>query len=226
MSEKDSHRQYTHAVVMGDLVGSEKVSSPTRLHSLFNAGIESSNQTYRDLIVSPLTITLGDEFQGLCTSLQAGLGIVRFVRERLLSNGVDCRFALGVVKLETKLNPDHAWNMMGLGLSTTRERLSDKRNVNLYRFYLPDEDVVQRLVEAVALSISVTEAAWTDRQREIVLASIPAEQGNTGLAQQLGISVRTLYKIQNAARLEFYKAQWSVIESTMAHLDRGYGLDG
>ena len=93
----------THAVVMGDLVSSEDTASVEGLHASFNAAIQGANDAHRREIVSPLTITLGDEFQGLCATLEGGLRIVRDLRARLLSGGVGCRLD----RKSTRLNSSH-----------------------------------------------------------------------------------------------------------------------
>ena len=55
-----------------DLVASTAHPDQRQLHRDFNRAIEAANARYADRLVSPLTITLGDEFQGLATSLRAG----------------------------------------------------------------------------------------------------------------------------------------------------------
>lgn len=212
-----------YAVIMGDLVGSEAATSPARLHAEFNAAVDEINDAAAG-ILSPLTITLGDEFQGLCRTLADGLEILRTLRLRLLADDIQCRFALGVTRLQTPLRQDRAWNMMGLGLSATREKLSDKRHPNAYRFFLPDEPLLEQLLEAVAYSTTLVELDWTLRQREVVIASIRDDQPATELAPRLGLGVRTLYKIRGSARFDFYQDQWRTMSAAVAELDRRYGL--
>ena len=215
---------YSHVAVMGDLVGSETVTSVTGLHAAFNEAIERLNDERRAEIASPLTVTLGDEFQGLCRSLSTGLSIIRTLRRRLLASRIDCRFVLGVVRLETPLNTDRAWNMMGPGLAGSREKLADKRDPNVYRFHLPDNPTIERLLEAVGLSISSVESAWTDRQVEIVAASLDHQGLHADLAARLGVSQRAFYKVRRAARLDFYESLWNAVEHAIGDLDRGYGF--
>ncbi|CAN7421012.1 SatD family protein [Phenylobacterium sp. LjRoot225] len=218
------HRDYTHAVVMGDLIRSEAAPSVERLHSLFNRVIDEMNAAKVAEIASPLTITLGDEFQGLCRSLAGGLEIIKALRLTLLAEKVECRFALGVIRLETPLRQDRAWNMMGAGLAATREKLADKRGPNAYRFHLPEEPVLQALLEAIGYSVTLVELDWTERQREIAIASLSGESSAPQLADRLGLGVRTLYKIRSSARLDFYQSQWRSLGAAVQALDLSYGL--
>ncbi|MDO8408945.1 MAG: SatD family protein [Phenylobacterium sp.] len=212
----------THAVVMGDLVSSEDTASVEALHSRFNAAVQWANEAHGPSIVSPLTITLGDEFQGLCASLKGGLGVVRDLRAQLLADGIGCRFVLGAVRLETPVNRARAWNMMGPGLAGSRQRLGDKRDVNAYRFELRGEPELQALMEAVGASLTQIEDSWTDRQREVVLA-LRAESA-APLAERLGMSAQTLYKIRRAGRFDLYERQWAALEAMAGRLDRALGL--
>ena len=209
---------------MGDLVRSEAAPSTPRLHALFNEAVRAVNRRRRSALASPLTITLGDEFQGLAKTLEAGLSVIRTVRTRLREEDMQSRFVLGLIALEPPLNPKKAWNMMGPGLSDAREKLADKRHPSVYRFSLPRDPVLETLLDAVGYAVSEVEAGWTERQREIVAASLASTERNVDLAESLGITERTLYKIRNAARLDFYKEQWSAIEVAVSDLDQRYGL--
>jgi hypothetical protein len=51
------------------IVGSERARSVKTVHRVFNKAIDFANERYADGIESPLTITLGDEFQGLLRTL-------------------------------------------------------------------------------------------------------------------------------------------------------------
>src|SRR4051794_24660165 len=115
----------TCAVLMGDLIESEAAADVARLHMTFNRAIHHMNERTAESLVSPLTITLGDEFQGLFKTLSGGLRTMRQLRFELLAQHVPCRFALGVARLETPVATESAWNMMGPGLAQTRAKLSE-----------------------------------------------------------------------------------------------------
>ncbi|KAK0348888.1 hypothetical protein LTR94_035341, partial [Friedmanniomyces endolithicus] len=102
---------------MGDLVASEAATSRRALHRVFNAAIDEVNAAQRATLVSPLTITLGDEFQGLADTLADAIRIARRVRFALMAQDVACRVLVGEVAIDTPVNPERAWNMMGDGLS-------------------------------------------------------------------------------------------------------------
>lgn len=217
---------YTHVALMGDIVASEANPSVPRLHQTFNAAVHQANDRFAGDIAVPLTITLGDEFQGLCSSLSAGLRVMRHVRHELLSRRVECRFALGLVRLESPAPQDRAWNMMGPGLASTREKLTAKAHPNAYRFHLPDEPLLEQLLEAIGYSVTLTERDWTDRQQEVSLAALAHEGRASQLASELGLATRTFYKIRSSARLDFYESQWRAMTAAMGDLDERYRFPG
>lgn len=214
----------THVAIMGDIINSEATASVTRLHQVFNVAIQQANVRHADDILVPLTITLGDEFQGLCSSLTAGLRVMRALRYELLSKSVECRFALGAVRLESGLPQERAWNMMGPGLAQTREKLALKSHPNAYRFHLPADALVEDLLEAVGYGVTLTELDWTDRQREVSLTALTHAGRSAELATELGLATRTFYKIRQSARLDFYNNQWDVMTHALQTLDARYGF--
>jgi hypothetical protein len=203
---------------MGDLVRSERSGSVEQLHQLFNDAIEIENNHKRLQLASPLTITLGDEFQGLATSLRAAAFICRDLRLALLRDGIDCRFAIGIVRLKTPLNQDRAWNMMGPGLAPTREKLNEKWAVSMYRFVLPDYPVIQMALDAIGAGLTSIERRWTPRQRaditDLIAGIAPAE-----LARRRNVSVHSIYKVRSSGQFDAYAVQWEAIRSALAHVD-------
>lgn len=211
-----------YATVMGDLIASEAAASVSRLHQTFNAAIARANAAPKTGILSPLTVTLGDEFQGICANLSQGAKLMRRLRADLLEQGVECRFVLGLVRIDTPLNPERAWNMMGPGLAAAREKLGDKRDPNAYRFHLPGAAAIEQLLEAVGAGLSAIEASWTDRQREIVLAAATSDVAAN--ARRFGVSPKTVYKIRQAGQYDLYTRQWAAVDVAVRALDAAYGL--
>jgi hypothetical protein len=206
---------------MGDIVASEAAASVKAMHQAFNKAIAAANKKYAPL--SPLTITHGDEFQGLTNTLVSAWDIAAALRLRLLQDDLRCRFVVGLVRIETPLNPERAWNMMGPGLAEARDRLNRKQDANAYRFSLPGDDLVQALLDAVGDSLTQIETGWTETQRRYYAASL-GERTNAKTAAALGVSERALYKVLRAAHADFYGRQSNTIVNAMAALDERHGL--
>lgn len=206
---------------MGDLVHSTAHEDPNRLHQLFNRSVAEANRRFAGSIASPLTITLGDEFQGLSASLRRGFELNHFVRISLLQEGVSTRLVLGLGAIETAVNPQNAWNMMGAGLSRARDKLNDKASFNCYRFSLPGEDRLERLLDSVGASMTKVESDWTATQLEYVSRKLSEPGRSTGLiADDLGISRNTIYKVLRSADWDFYHGQFTTIIEVLEEEDQ------
>ncbi len=206
----------TYAISMGDLVHSSGHADPNQLHLLFNQVVAQANQRFVESIASPLTITLGDEFQGLSTSLRRGFELNHFVRMSLLLEGVSTRLVLGIGAIDTAVNPKNAWNMMGEGLSKAREKLNAKKSFNCYRFSFPEYAQLERLLDSVGRSLTKVESEWTKTQMEYVARRLSQpEKSISQIAHDLGISKNSLYKVLRSASAEFYAGQLEAIAEVL-----------
>ena len=206
------------AVVMGDLVQSERSLAPAKLHLRFNEAVDAQNAAHAAALASPLTITLGDEFQGLARSLGQAVPIVRDLRLQLMGDGIECRFVIGRVELRTELNPEKAWNMMGPGLARARARLNEKKAGSLYRFSIAEAPVTETVLDALGAGLTAIERGWTDQQRDDISALIgglsPAE-----LARRRNVSVHSIYKVRGSGDFDAYMTQWQAIGEALSALD-------
>lgn len=207
-----------YAAVMGDLVESERSRDVEGLHTRFNKAIKTQNNVHRNELASPLTITLGDEFQGLTRSLAGAATLVRDLRLQLTAEGVDCRFVIGRVELKTSLNPDMAWNMMGPGLSQARAKLNEKRSPSRYRFSIPDDPLTETTLEAIGVGLTTVERGWTEQQQHDIMALLGG-MTPTELARHRNVSVHNIYKVRGSGDFDAYVIQWHAIGEMLAALD-------
>ncbi len=217
------HDSTIHAVLMGDIVHSEHNAATEHLYACFNAAIERQNQQHAMTLASPLTITLGDEFQGLVNTLAVAAQMARDIRLDLLDNAIDCRFALGVATLKTPLNPARAWNMMGPGLALTRERLNEKSASNLYRFAIPDFPILETMLEASGAGLTAIERRWTDTQRRDIRALLQGASPDD-VARRRNVSVHSIYKVRASGDFELYQIHLNAIGAALRDLDKIYAM--
>lgn len=210
-------------VIMGDLVRSESSLPLDLLHERFNNAIDDQNIAHANAFLSPMTITLGDEFQGIARTLAQAAMIARDLRFQLLADKIDCRFVVGLVEIKTPINPDKAWNMMGPGLAKARNKLNQKKADQYYRFSLPEESVMEVVLDALGAGLSAIERGWTDQQCEdisgLMSGSTPAE-----LARRRNVSVHSIYKVRGSGNYDAYAMQWNAISEALAWLDKKEGL--
>lgn len=208
------------SLLMGDIVGSEDALPQDVLYARFNAAVDAQNTRHGHDLVSPLTITLGDEFQGLAASLVLAARIARDLRLELLADGIDCRFVIGRVAVRTPINAEKAWNMMGPGFGRARDKLNEKKSDVFYRFSLEAAPVTETLLDAIGAALSGIERGWTDRQRADITALIsglsPAD-----LARRRNVTVHNIYKVRASGDFNVYSQGWQAVETALGALDAG-----
>jgi hypothetical protein len=123
-------------ILMADVINSRKLKSKTVANTLAKI-VAETNIAFKKEIISPLTITLGDEFQGVVTTPQAVIKIILFIEEKLITN--ECpfklRYASSIGKIETPINKEIAYGMIGEGLTQTRTILNNAKKED-ERFFL------------------------------------------------------------------------------------------
>jgi hypothetical protein len=218
------HSGTVYAILMGDIVGSERARSIKAVHKVFNKAVDSVNDVHVASIASPLTITLGDEFQGLLHGLVPAWEIAAALRLELLTTNVSCRFVIGITELDTPLNTKRAWNMMGAGFSAARDKLNDKKSTNAYRFSLPGEALIERLMDAVGDSLTQIEFGWTRTQLKYYATVHQSGRTKEQVSKRLGVGARSLYKVLHAARAEFHQRQSGVLRDALLSLEARLGM--
>jgi hypothetical protein len=207
-----------YAVIMGDLVRSEHSDHPELLYARFNEAVAEQNEKHRKTIASPLTITLGDEFQGLVSTLTDAALIARDLRLNLMHYAIDCRFTVGIVSLMTPINRDRAWNMVGSGLARAREKLNEKKDISLYRFSIEKSKNKETVLEALGAGLTSIEQNWTKKQLEnitkLIQGASPAQ-----ISQQQKITVHSVYKVRNSGRFEIYMTLWNAIIESLEEIE-------
>jgi hypothetical protein len=127
-------------ILMADILGSSKREA-SKLMKDFDHIVKEVNQRNQKHILSPLTITLGDEFQGVIRNLQAALQVLLDLEELTLSARTPFRMRYVLVEgeIQTPINRDIAHGMLGPGLTEARQRLGEMKSTRS-RFDVKIED--------------------------------------------------------------------------------------
>lgn len=212
------------SVVMCDLIKSREAANATELSEKFNKVVAKINFEKKKEVVSPLTITLGDEFQGITKSLKTSFLIGNAVKLNLLLKGIKSRMVIGQVYLDTKINTKEAWNMMGTGLPEARSLLNNKSDLNEYKFSMfsktSSDRLIAKLLNSIGLSLSSTEAQWTEKQLLYISElTFDSEITVKDLAKKMKVSVSSIYAVLEAGDYNLYKQQIAIICETLNYLE-------
>jgi len=180
--------------VIGDLVASRELPKRDEVQRLLSESLASLSERNR-AIVSPYTITLGDEFQAVYCSA-TGLFLDLFTILRAL-HPVRARFALGVGPLTTPINPEQSLGMDGPAFHWSRsamDRLKEQfsRKTRPGLFLMEGEQHEFRLVNPSLLLISHICSRWK-RNRLRVLELLMRGWQVDRIAEDLHVSQQAVY---------------------------------
>ncbi len=209
------------AVLMGDIISSEASNDKMAIHLQFNQVVDIHNEKYQEQLLSPLTITLGDEFQGIVNTLEAAAKIARDIRLELLKFNLDCRFSIGIVKLRTEINPLKAWNMMGEGLAENRSILNKKHDLTYYHFSIISDKIMQLNLDAIGVAITAIERRWTIKQRSYITDLLNGKTTQQ-IAKFNSIRENNVYKVRDAGEFKQYIFYWRAIFNSLNYIDQNW----
>lgn len=117
-------------ILMADVIESSSYSGKN-LMTNFKQMVASANKIFESNISSPLTITLGDEFQGIVKSLQHSIEIIFLLDELLLESKIDyrLRYVINFGEIDTPINKQSSHEMLGKGLTDARELLNEIKSM-------------------------------------------------------------------------------------------------
>ena len=194
-----------HFILMGDVIGSRKLAA-VKLHEQLKALLSKCNKDLKAAILSPYTTTLGDEFQGIATSLRAALESVFHLEDAGMRWQYDFEIRYVVVygEIETAINREIAYGMMGAGLTRARELLTDKRRGRpRFQFDLPQKRLAGNLTRLCRAMEGLAER-WDRRDYPLILdmLSVPS---NEEVAAKYGKNRSQIWKRRKNLLIEEYQ---------------------
>lgn len=113
-------------IIMADIINSSDMPGKLLMNH-FKDEVDSVNQKFTEKIISPLTITLGDEFQGIVKDLASAVEVIFYIDQRLLKNDLEfhLRYVVNYGVIDTAINSRNAYEMLGEGLTRARELLAE-----------------------------------------------------------------------------------------------------
>jgi hypothetical protein len=125
-----------YIILMADIVGSRQAEQ-VQLMADFKELVATINKKNKGHFLSPLTITLGDEFQGVLTNVAAAVEVVMDLEEAIIRRNktFKLRYVITEGLIETPINKKIAYGMMGEGLTRARGYLENLKKDDI-RFFV------------------------------------------------------------------------------------------
>lgn len=139
-----------YIIFMADVIDSGKKDNRSTANEL-KLLVEALNSEYEHCILSPMTITLGDEFQGVINDVESAVDLLLFSEQWLLMNkaSINLRYVVYEGAIDTPINTDTSYGMLGNGLTEARKLLSKKTKDRKIAEFVLHDDRKSRLLNRV-----------------------------------------------------------------------------
>lgn len=193
-------------ILMADIIKSSKYNSNILMQE-FKEISENINSELKRYFYSPITITLGDEFQCIVKSLMKGIEVIYSFEEQILKyrEKFKLRYVLNYGEIDTPINPKKAYEMLGNGLSEARETL-EKLKKGKKRFFIKDEN--EELSKKLNLALFIYQSCikeWKEKDYEIASSFIKNRDYKV-VAKDLKKDVSLMWKREKSLKIKEYLA--------------------
>lgn len=198
--------------VIGDLVGSRRVEDRMGLQDRLRMTLDSINGTRKEHLLSPCTITLGDEYQAVYGDADSLFLDFFTVLRDLYPEKV--RFSVGIGSLQTELNPRLAIGMDGPAFHVAREAMKSPFRRSGCLFHIGQAGLDPPPWIGTALSLVSHEVKAWKPNRFLVFQRLLAGVDVKVIAEEARISTTAVYKNIQSGGLEAIRhllaeiAQW------------------
>lgn len=208
-------------VIMADVVKSSSLDQ-VQLGSDLQQLVQSCNEHLAGVLLSPLTVTLGDEFQGVASSLEGAIESLFTLEEMLLEKAYPFRLRYVVLygEIRTEINPEIAYGMLGPGLTAARARLvSKERSRPRFQFKLGD-DVATTMLESLFRLLELLVQEWKSKD-SLLISELITQRSIKEVAERLEKDRSLIWKRRKSLRIEEYLILKELVNTTVNSFARG-----
>lgn len=185
-------------VLIGDIISSKKIGQRSKIQSKLKRIFKKINNSEKNLS-SPLTITLGDEFQAVYSKADSIFHDIWLIS--LAVYPVKIRFSIGIGEISTRINKKQAIGMDGPAFYNARAGL-DKLKQTSYIFNITEEKLEDKdIIKQSLFLISHISEGWKEMRLRI-LTMLYNKVSVLEISKKLKISDKAVYKNINAGALD------------------------
>lgn len=200
-----------YIALIGDIIESKKIQDRAQVQQQLLRLMKELNWQYQDYLISPFTVTTGDEFQALFSPNSYMFQIIDQLS--VAFSPYEIRFGIGVGEMVTEINKEQSIGSDGPAYWLAREAINhihDKNDygINHISVFLADEEVTWT-VNAMLAACSFVQSKWTEVQydvlKQLLTENIYDETfSHKEIARLLGITPSAFNKRIKASGLKIY----------------------
>lgn len=203
-------------IIMADVIDS-RVRESKKLMREFKHIVNAANKTFQRSLKSPLTITLGDEFQGIVKGVKKSLELIIYIEEALIHKNYDfkLRFVLMEGLIETTINKKIAFEMLGPGLTKAREMLTSMKESNS-RFYVAlDNQLTTDVLNNAFVVYQALIHQWKREKDYALVSGFLKYNDYKKVSEKLKKNRSQIWKREKTLNIQSYQAIKNIIYTTV-----------
>ena len=190
-----------YLVLIGDVIGSKQLPARAQFQRRLKSALQRLNGRRKNLI-SPYTLTLGDEFQAVYRDTSGVFADIFTLLSGIAP--VQARFALAVGEIVTPINSTQSIGMDGSAFHLARARLEKLKGQGRLLGIPDSDDPRWRLPVSTLAVLSGLMEGWRQKRLQL-FAGMLAGAGVGDLARQTRITPRAVNKNIRAADLDEWR---------------------
>lgn len=184
-----------YLVLIGDIISSRKVENRNDLQNkLLDVFNDLNLSDKKEHLISPFTITLGDEFQAVYDKADSIFSDSIRILEKTLPQKI--RFSFGIGEISTEINRKQSIGMDGSAFYLARagiEKLKESKGSHKFNLYGLEDPELEKLYNNILMIFSNLLEGW-NRNRYYILRSTIARKAVKVIAGDLLITEAAVYK--------------------------------
>ena len=200
-------------ILMADIIDSG-LKNQYQLMNDFNAIVKKVNKTHHKDILSPLTITLGDEFQGVIGNLSSAVNIIISIEEELIHQRLNfkLRYVIYQGEISTPINDKNSYGMLGSGLTESRRILNElKRHKSRFNLVIDNKKQNEIIIKAFLIFENIVDGWDLDKDFETVSEFIK-HQDYKKVSEILNKTRSQIWKREKTLNIESYNSIKKIIQ--------------
>lgn len=208
----DVKNKNIHWIIMADIIKSSDYQGLI-LHEEFKDIVKVVNLKFKKKLISPLTITLGDEFQGITKRLKDSIDIIIYMEETILKKKsfFALRYIVNCGEIETPINSEIAYGMLGEGLTNARKMLESLKNNDLRFDFEIGKIIKNQSLKDAFLIFQNIQSKWHSKDDKKMASLFIQYHDYKVIASKTGITRSQIWKKEKSLNISSYFAIKNII---------------
>lgn len=211
-----------YIVIIGDIHASRAIENREMSQKELLKNLNKINNKYKNAILSPFSISMGDSFQGL---LKLNTPILNLLMDlEFAMQPIVFRFGIGIGSITTSINTENSQLNDGPAYHHARRALEfmeeqetkyETRKTNTMLLTATEETTTDRLINAIFALTTALKSKWSDRQKEIIQTYLAHHENQYETANALDIGQSNISKTLKVTNFYAYKSSLEDIQEFM-----------